>query len=109
MEQKRFLLALVLSAAIIFVWQYFVAQNLPETNETSRPEQRANGTTPQPTPAVTQPQAPVAEASAPESNVAPSDAPPQTIVVSTPLYEVEFDNQGAVATSWILKKYKDKD
>ncbi|MBA2502451.1 MAG: membrane protein insertase YidC [Pyrinomonadaceae bacterium] len=109
MEQKRFLLALVLSAAIIFVWQYFVAQNLPETNEASRPEQRANSTTSQPTPAVTQPQAPVAEASAPESNVAPSDAPPQTIVVSTPLYEVEFDNQGAVATSWILKKYKDKD
>jgi YidC/Oxa1 family membrane protein insertase len=32
---------------------------------------------------------------------------PRTLIVSTPLYEVEIDSRGAVVKSWILKQNKD--
>src|SRR3712207_7120768 len=30
-----------------------------------------------------------------------------TLTISTPLYEVQFDSRGAVATSWIIRRYRD--
>ena len=32
---------------------------------------------------------------------------PRTVVVSTPLYEVEIDSRGAVVKSWIIRENKD--
>ncbi|MET0626493.1 MAG: membrane protein insertase YidC, partial [Pyrinomonadaceae bacterium] len=34
--------------------------------------------------------------------------PQRSIVVSTPLYKVEFDSRGAIARSWVIKQIKEK-
>lgn len=108
MDQKRFLLAILLSAAILFSWQYFFApipepqntanlktENTQVASDQSQPEQA---------------QQPVAPAQGEANNFPISeDVPQRTIVVDTPLYRVAFDSRGAVPTSWILKKNKDKD
>jgi YidC/Oxa1 family membrane protein insertase len=101
MQQKRLLLALLLSSAILFLWSYFYPVTPP-------PNQKA-GATPSPTassaptqssdaiPSTTQP----APAPAPVANVA--TAPQRTITVRTPLYDVKFDTLGAEPVSWIIK------
>lgn len=104
MEQKRFILAILLSAAILFAWQYFFAP-VPEqpNNGTSTVEndsQRAAATA-QPTPTQTQDSLPV--------SLGTETVPQRTIIVDTPLYRVTFDTRGAVPTSWIIKKIKDNE
>jgi len=101
MQQKRLLLALLLSCGILFLWTYFYP--VPTQNQ-------KQGTTPSPTasPSATQTStsanqtAPTAAPPAP--NV--SAAPQRTITVRTPLYDAKFDTLGAEAVSWILKVNK---
>ena len=103
MDQKRLLLAFVLSAVILFGWSYLFPP--PEDNQqnanTSQPALNASAT---PTPAVqaneTGPQSPSA------SPAAPDTLPQRTLKVSTPLYKVEFDSRGATAKSWVIKQNK---
>src|SRR5215204_4083285 len=111
MQQKRLILALVLSSAILFLWSYFYPGKPPEN--------------PQPTPAVaasptaTATPAPTQNAQDNQSQQPPSNqgsatvpvgsAPHRVLTVHTPLYDIKFDSQGAEPISWILKKNKSKE
>ncbi len=101
MQQKRLLIALVLSSAILFVWSYF----FPVTPPNQKP-----GATPSPTAssAPTQssnPAQPTAQAA--QATVGSvSTAPQRMITIRTPLYDAKFDTLGAEPVSWIIKKNK---
>lgn len=99
MQQKRLLIALVLSAAILFLWSFFFPP-LPTPDPAA---------TPSPSPsAAAQQQAP--SSSTPELVATPittvKAAPQRTITIRTPLYDAKFDTLGAEPISWILKKNK---
>src|SRR5678815_2801268 len=98
MQQKRLLLALVLSSAILFLWSYFYP--------VSQPPSQKPGTTPLPaaSPAATQSSSslvPTAQAT-PASVPNVTAAPQRTITIKSPLYEVKFDTLGAEPVSWIV-------
>ena len=104
MQQKRLILALVLSSAILFVWSYFYPVKPPQNNQpaaTSSPEPTASPTTEQASgtgaaqAGSTQPISPTGAVSA---------AAQRIITIKTPLYEVKFDSKGAEPISWILLK-----
>ncbi|HEY3580719.1 MAG TPA: membrane protein insertase YidC [Pyrinomonadaceae bacterium] len=101
MQQRRLLLALILSSAILFLWTYFYPAPAPKN------QQQGATATPLPT------AAPSASQQAPVANSSPSSstpgtainlAPQRTITVRTDLYEVKFDTRGAEPISWIIKK-----
>ncbi|HEU4932129.1 MAG TPA: membrane protein insertase YidC [Pyrinomonadaceae bacterium] len=102
MQQKRLLLALVLSSAILFLWSYFYPVAPP-------PNQQAGAT---PSPSASSAPAPSANpnaqpatlTAAPVVNV--TAAPKRIITVKTPLYEAKFDTLGAEPISWIIKSNK---
>jgi YidC/Oxa1 family membrane protein insertase len=102
MQQKRLILALLISSAILFLWSYFspVQQNQPTPSPSPQasPQQSVSQAgTPTPTPLP----APVV------SPTLANSAPHRIVLVKTPLYEAKFDTQGAEAVSWIIKKNKD--
>ncbi len=99
MRQERFILALVISAAILIGWNYLFPAKAPlQTNLNGGAQQNTASTQPTAQPSATaRPQA-VAETAAPDN------VPQSLIHVQTPLYDVILDSQGAVATSWIIKK-----
>ncbi len=101
MQQKRLIIALLISTAILFLWSYFAPVQPPAPSPSNQPSAS-------PTPAPTdQPNAtPTPEAAATPS-VPASSAPHRTVVISTPLYEAKFDSQGAEVISWVIKKNKD--
>ncbi|HEX8143560.1 MAG TPA: membrane protein insertase YidC [Pyrinomonadaceae bacterium] len=107
MQQRRFLLALLLSAAILFGWSYLQrrffpvpspAQNNANTSTAQQQQPSTSSTQEAASPAPSQ-QTPQTQAAAPAQDA----TPPRTIHVKTPLYEVKLNSTGAVATSWILK------
>src|SRR5690242_3135209 len=100
MQQRRLLIALILSTAILFLWTYL----FPSTPK--NPPQGA-AATPAPTAAPTaSQQAPVATATSATPSTSVNQAPQRTITVRTDLYEVKFDTRGAEPISWIIKKNK---
>src|SRR6185369_9351791 len=98
MQQRRLLLALILSSAILFLWTYFYPTPTPKN-----PQQGAAATS-SPTAAPTASQAPTSTASNPAPSSAITQAPQRTITVKSDLYEVKFDTRGAEPISWIIKK-----
>jgi YidC/Oxa1 family membrane protein insertase len=100
MQQKRLLIALLLSSAILFLWTYFYPAPAPKN------QQQGAAVTPSPTAAPTASQAPVATAPASTPTATIDQAPQRTITVKTDLYEVKFDTRGAEPISWIIKKNK---
>ena len=112
MQQKRFLLAIAISALILFGWSYLFppAKTPPQQNN-------ANNSAAQPSPAAS-PAATEAnnaaptpsaqeQATQPGSSTPPAaqdQTPQRVITVKSPYYEVQFDSRGAVATSWILTR-----
>ncbi|HEX8707781.1 MAG TPA: membrane protein insertase YidC [Pyrinomonadaceae bacterium] len=112
MDKQRFVLAIALSAAILFGWSLlFPVKPPPPTSNAnananiSATPQNAGQTaaSPQTSPQAAQPAEATPVASTP-------DTTPQRIVsISTPLYDVKLDSHGAVATSWIIKKKKNLD
>jgi YidC/Oxa1 family membrane protein insertase len=101
MQQKRLILALLISTAILFLWGYLapVQKTQPDQTTTAQatPQPTAtqgNQASPTPTPAV-----------APSPSV--SNAPRRIVSIKTPLYDVKLDSQGAEAISWLIKKNKD--
>ena len=97
-NHSRFLLAVVLSMAVLFGYQYFFAPK-PTDNANTNSNTANTNTAPAPTPA----QTPVQQAqSVPVANKNPN----RQISIKTPLYEVTLDSLGAQATSWILLKNK---
>src|SRR5215213_1782996 len=102
MQQKRLLIALILSSAILFLWSYFYP---------APPQKNAQ---PGPSPSPSASTAPAQEPTA--SNAVPSTqpvqaanvtaAPKRTITIQTPLYITKFDTQGAEPVSWIITTNK---
>jgi YidC/Oxa1 family membrane protein insertase len=104
MRQERFIIALILSAAILFGWTYFFPGKPPEqvnsnTAGTTQPTPASTATS-QPTPQAATTPAPAAAVPTP----ARENNPHRLVRVETPLYKVTLDSQGAVATSWIIQK-----
>ena len=101
MQTKRLVLALLISTAVLFGWNYlFPAPQRPNPGNPASPAQTNSASQATPTPAVTAPQ------------VLPPPSSTETvrqraILVKTPLYEAKFDTRGAVVVSWILKKNKE--
>jgi YidC/Oxa1 family membrane protein insertase len=100
MQQKRLLIALVLSSAILFLWSYFYPVTTPQNQKP--------GATPSPaaaSPAATQTATSNSSTAQAAPTVTPnvSTAPQRIITVKTPLYEAKFDTLGAEPVSWILK------
>lgn len=100
MQQRRVLIALILSSAILFLWTYFYPSPTPKN-------QPANAT-PSPSPAATAEasQSPTPAAAKPALTPTISEAPQRTVTVRTELYDVTFDTRGAEPVSWIIKKNK---
>ena len=101
MQQKRLLIALVLSTGILFLWSYFYpvptqnpkpgASPSPAASPAATQTVSTNNSTPQAAPTVA-------------ANV--SAAPQRTITIKTPLYDAKFDTLGAEPVSWIIKANK---
>lgn len=103
MQQKRLIIALLISTAILFLWTYLVPNKPPEP--AANPANQATPqqvVTPVTTPANTPSPVP---ATSPAASV--NTNPHRWIAIKTPLYEVKFDSLGAEATSWIIKKNND--
>jgi YidC/Oxa1 family membrane protein insertase len=100
MQQKRLLLALVLSSAILFLWSYF--------SPVPPPPNQKPGATPSPAASPTATQTASATPALP-STASPANinaAPQRTITIKTPLYDAKFDTLGAEPISWIIKTNK---
>src|ERR1051325_9711993 len=104
MDQKRLLIAFVLSAVILFGWTDLFPPTPPHQNANS--QQAASDATP--TPAPTAQPTPAEQQNQPVA-AAPDNTPQRTITVSTPLYKVERDSRGAVVKSWVIEKNNEKD
>jgi len=102
-NQSRFLIAMVLSMAVLLGWSYFFAPKKPPVDEANANvavnANQAAAPAPQP---VTQQPLPQQQQVA----STPDTTPGRTITVRTPLYEVKLDSRGALATSWIILKNK---
>lgn len=98
-NQSRFLLAAILSMAVLFIWSYFYAPKpVPPDNTNTAANTAATQTAPTEAPSPTPP--------VETAEVEPDTLPARNITISSPLYEVTFDSKGALATSWIIKKNK---
>jgi len=98
MQQKRLVIALLISTAILFLWTYLVPVKPPQTPPPSQPSSQS---TPSPSIVATPAQSLVSV------NTPVNAAPHRTVLIKTPLYEVKLDSEGAAAVSWIIKKNKD--
>src|ERR1700741_4697515 len=99
MQQKKLLLALVLSMGILVAWHFLFPAQQPNKENGATPSPSASSTT---TPAATTSTQPPSTSPAPAANV--SAAAKRLITIKTPLYEVKFDTLGAEPISWIIKK-----
>ena len=103
MQQKRLILALLISTAILFLWSYLVPVKPPQPGSSASPQ-----ATQQPT--ASRSSSPVA-ASTPLAAASPGEsvnaAPHRILLIKTPLYEAKIDSRGAEPISWIIKKNKD--
>src|SRR5262245_45705975 len=114
-QQYRFLLALVASVAILFLWNHFFPppqQLQPNRNANANANaqvQQAGSPVPAATgQALTTATPPPAQAAASPAP-ATDNVPQRKLEIVTPLYKATFDTHGAVATSWILLKVKRTD
>ncbi|MEP6569856.1 MAG: membrane protein insertase YidC [Acidobacteriota bacterium] len=103
MQQKRLIIALLISTGILFLWSYLVPVKPPATGTNpsaqTTPQQAAS-----PTGSPSNSATPVPVSS---PGVAANTAPHRIISIKTPLYETKLDSLGAEAVSWIIKKNKD--
>ena len=119
-QEVRTVLAIVLSMLVVVLWGYFFRPKppaeLPEQPGASKP-----ATTSAANPQNAGVSTPAGGAQAPAANparavsAAPNASAPapraaanaQSLIVESKLYRVELSNQGAIARSWQLVKYKD--
>ena len=105
MQQKRLLLALLISIVILFSWSYFFVKpppQVPVKDATSSASPAAS-----PIASVTSSSPSGSPAPGNEGAVSQQQEPRRTLTVKTPLYEAKFDSHGAEVVSWIIKKNKD--
>src|SRR5262245_1356057 len=101
MQQKRLLLALVISSAILFLWSFLYPVSPPKPQPDAAQSPAASPSATQSSNSLIPP---AQAASAPVPNV--TAAPQRTITIETPLYKVKFDTLGAEPVSWIIKANK---
>lgn len=110
-QQHRFILALVASAAVLILWNYFFPPPKPpqpNANANANVQQAASpSASPSALASVSVTPTPAQAAASPAPT--PDNLPQRKLRIVTPLYEVTFDTRGAVATSWILRKVKKPD
>ncbi|MBK8465722.1 MAG: YidC/Oxa1 family insertase periplasmic-domain containing protein [Chloracidobacterium sp.] len=98
-NQSRFLIAAVLSMAVLFGWSYLFPPPKPAPD--------ANANVAANTAANTSTSAPAAPATTPDitqvGSMPATNAPQREITIGSPLYEVKLDSKGGLATSWIIK------
>lgn len=106
MQQKRLLLALLISVAILFTWSQFFAPPTPTVNQ---PLASASPSPANPTATATPGAASPLPSVSPTNVVAVQTEPQAKLIVTikTPLYEAKVDSTGAEVVSWIIKKNKD--
>ena len=100
MQQKRLVIALLISTAILFLWTYLVPVKPPQ--QTTPAPQASSTATPTPSNSATP-----ASGGSLATNAPVNTAPHRVVSVKTPLYEAKLDSEGAAAVSWIIKKNKD--
>jgi YidC/Oxa1 family membrane protein insertase len=110
MEQARLLIAIVLSAAVFLVWQFFFVDR-DAVHKTAKKTEQPPASTEQVQPA--KPQAAEQEdtviktTGAGEAAVAKPALQGKIITVDTPLYRAKISEEGAGFTSFILKDYRE--
>ena len=111
MEQARLLIAIVLSALIFLVWQFFFVDK-EATRQAAKPVEQPIVQEKQ---ASEVPSAPLQvetagedTPAAPDSKIAAPDRIARTIVVDTSLYRAQLSEKGAGFTSFVLKKYREE-
>lgn len=105
-DQMRMLLFIVLSLLVFVATSYFFKPAQPP----QQPEQTKQVTSPGPSgPSMEKlPAAPPAPSKEkPAAIPAVQETTEKTFAIESPLYHVEFSNQGGVVRSWTLKKYFD--
>ena len=110
MDKPRFVLAIVISAAILFGWTVLfpVKPPQPQSNANANSSPTDQKASPTPTASESPASGQANQTAQATGGEIPADATAQRkIKVTTPLYDVMLDSRGAVATSWILKKNKD--
>jgi YidC/Oxa1 family membrane protein insertase len=117
MQQKRLIIALLISTVILFLWSYLIPQptppppipaSQPSPQQTASPSAEAVSSPAgaSSSPAVAQNAATPAGAARPTSEPVVL-APHRALLIKTALYEAKIDSLGAEAVSWIIKKNKD--
>src|SRR6201988_1078908 len=106
MQQKRLILALVISSAILFLWSFFYPVKPPQNqpNPAASPTASATPGTQQASNPAERP-SPASVTTVAQQN----QAPQKTISITTPLYRVNFDNRGAEPISWIITNNKNSE
>ncbi len=110
MEQKRLLLAIVLSLVIFLAWQFIFAPDEAQRRQAKKVEAPAveEKQTPKDT---AKPYKEAIEKPAPTEESAVEETSPQiaaAITVDTPLYQAKISENGAVFYSFLLKNYREK-
>jgi YidC/Oxa1 family membrane protein insertase len=106
-SERRLLLTFALTFVVIFITQQFIAKYYkpatppPRTEQTQSAAQRANSV-----PDTSQSGVPAAKAQAAAVPAKQAEAESQKFIENE-LYKITFSNRGGLATSWVLKKYKD--
>jgi YidC/Oxa1 family membrane protein insertase len=110
MEQKRLLIAIVLSFAVFFLWSMFFAPKTPKKEDVTIQQSTAESTTAE-TVAPKTVDAPVAVEGHPApvqpSTTETSGIPARSITVSSPLYTMTLSENNAAIVSMILKGYRE--
>ncbi len=101
MQQKRLIIALLISTAILFAWSFLVPKP-PPPPPSEQPQATPQQTV---TPTGTASATPTPQTAA--STTPANTAPHRIISIKTPLYDAKFDTLGAEVISWIIKKNKD--
>ena len=108
--EKRLILAIVLSFAILVGYQLLIVKPQQQKAQEAAPAlMPAEPLAAKPLPAPVSPEpappaaSPAGEAPSPEAQAATAE---RDVRVTTPLYEAVWSNKGAVLTSWKLKNFK---
>ncbi len=105
--EKRLLLAIVLSFAVLFLYQLvFVKKEPPQQPVTTPAVEIEKVPEPEQKQALEQPMEPTEAAGEQEFQLASAETE-EKIIVNTPLYRAVWANRGAVLESWELKEYKE--
>jgi YidC/Oxa1 family membrane protein insertase len=107
--ERRLLLTFALTFVVIFITQQFISKYYKPAPPP--PPQRTEQTQSSSQPATAPPAVPQTNASPMKTPVSgavkQADAESQPIIIENDLYRITFSNRGAIAKSWVLKKYKD--